>query len=607
MANTFWKFRYQKAATSDKVGTHESAGSQPCLRDGPIEMSLLAKLRKSRSSALHASLIIGLILSTTPIFDGCSRGQEAPSEQPSAAPPPPAAQESAPAAAAIPTGSASGEPGCPTAGSGGGTTGSSCTAGEAPPAPPLATPDQLQQLVSPIALYPDSLVAQILTASTYPTQVVDADHFMKQNPNLTGDALAAQVNPQPWDPSVRSLCQFPSVLDTMSQSISWTTALGQAYYVQPQDVLAAIQVMRNRAMAAGTLKSTSQQRVVVQTAPPPGEAPPVVVQGGAPPPQVIVIQPAQPNTVYVPTYNPSTVYGAPVEQPPGYSGTSMLMAGVVGFGAGMLVSSLINSGNNSWGTNWYGQQCGLQPQRIRFQFQLLRPALPRLSARDMATRTGLDIRDIRIGLDIRLIRIARDIRVTQIGRDIPLTQIGLAIRPIGLVIRRAIRPIGLVIPATQPTGLDIRASQPTGLVIRASRPTGLGIRVSGPMVLPPIRIGNRGLTPTDPATGNRPNPGTRPGGYPAGGANRPGRPGGNNPANRPSRPTTRPANNARPGNASRPGGSGRTPGNRPRRKSWWWAEGTAAQAEATGAAEPVTVAARAKIRLTTMGGAPKLT
>ncbi|HKD66545.1 MAG TPA: DUF3300 domain-containing protein [Candidatus Binataceae bacterium] len=222
----------------------------------------------------------------------------------------------------------------------------------------LATADQLQQLVSPIALYPDMLIAQILAASTFPTQVVDAARFVQQNPNLSGDALAAQVNAKPWDPSVRSLCQFPSVLQTMSQSLSWTSALGEAYYVQPQDVMTAIQVMRQRAMHAGTLKSTEQQSVSVQSAPPPSEGGPVVVQGSsAPPPQVIVIQPAQPNTVYVPTYNPSTVYGAPVPQPAGYSGYSgaaMLAAGVVGFGAGMLTSALINNGNNSWGTNWYG-------------------------------------------------------------------------------------------------------------------------------------------------------------------------------------------------------------------------------------------------------------
>jgi hypothetical protein len=112
------------------------------------------------------------------------------------------------------------------------------------PAPGAATPEDLQQLVSPIALYPDMLIAQILAASTYPTQVVKADRFIKKNPNLTGKALAAQINPQSWDSSVKSLCQFPSVLSTMSESLAWTSALGEAYYNQPNDLLAAIQVMR---------------------------------------------------------------------------------------------------------------------------------------------------------------------------------------------------------------------------------------------------------------------------------------------------------------------------------------------------------------------------
>jgi hypothetical protein len=227
----------------------------------------------------------------------------------------------------------------------------------APPssAPPLATAEQLQQLVSPIALYPDPLVAQILVGSTFPNQIVEAARFVQQNPNLTPDGLASQVNANPWDPSVRSLCQFPRVLQMMSTNEDWTTSLGQAYYAQPQDVLNAVQVMRRRALRANTLKSTPQQKVVVETV---SASAPIAAEQGAPP-QVIVIQPAQPNVTYVPQYNPSTVYGAPVAQPPGYTGTEMLLAGVaagvVGFGAGYLTSSLINHGSNNWGTNWGGQ------------------------------------------------------------------------------------------------------------------------------------------------------------------------------------------------------------------------------------------------------------
>jgi Protein of unknown function (DUF3300) len=217
------------------------------------------------------------------------------------------------------------------------------------PPPGAATAPELQELVSPIALYPDVLVAQILAGSTYPTQVVEADRWLKQNPNLSGDQLAAQVNQQAWDPSIKSLTQFPSVLQTMNDSLAWTSALGEAYYNQPADVMNAIQVLRNMAVNAGTLKSTAQQQIEVQPAPP-------AAQGSAQPSvqQTVIIQPAQPNTVYVPQYNPTTAYGAPVPAPPGYSGSDLLLTGVLSFGAGILLGSLINNGNNNWGCSWYG-------------------------------------------------------------------------------------------------------------------------------------------------------------------------------------------------------------------------------------------------------------
>lgn len=286
--------------------------------------------RKRRSGPLLASLIMSLIVSSVPVLDGCSHGEEqsAPAAQPT-----PAAAASPAQVSAVAMAPAASSP-----------------AAAPGPAPGGATAEQLQQLVAPIALYPDMLIAQILAASTYPTQVVEADRFMKEHPGLAGEALAAQINPQPWDPSVKSLCQFPSVLKTMSESLAWTSALGEAYYNQPNDVMAALQVMRKRAMDAGTLKSTPQQKVEVQ------QAPASAAQGAqqAAQQQVIVIQPAQPNTVYVPAYNPSTVYGAPVAPPPGYSSTEVLAAEVLGFGAGVLLGALINNGHNDWGCNWYG-------------------------------------------------------------------------------------------------------------------------------------------------------------------------------------------------------------------------------------------------------------
>ena len=124
------------------------------------------------------------------------------------------------------------------------------------PAPAHLTPDQLQELVAPIALYPDSLVAQILAASAYPTQIVEADRFLQENPNLKGAALGAQVDQQDWDPSVKALTQFPSVLSNMDKDLSWTSEMGDANYNQPQDVMDAIQFMRRKAEAAGHLQST---------------------------------------------------------------------------------------------------------------------------------------------------------------------------------------------------------------------------------------------------------------------------------------------------------------------------------------------------------------
>ena len=155
------------------------------------------------------------------------------------------------------------------------------------------TPEQLQQLVAPIALYPDSLVAQILAASTFPEQVVEADRWVQAHPDLKGDALGQAVDQQPWDPSVKALAAFPSVLGNMDKNLSWTSSLGDAYYNQQQDVMDAVQVMRRRAQEAGNLKTTPQQTVTTQDS-------------------NIGIEPASPDVVYVPAYDPWLVYGGPV-------------------------------------------------------------------------------------------------------------------------------------------------------------------------------------------------------------------------------------------------------------------------------------------------------
>src|ERR1017187_140118 len=170
-------------------------------------------------------------------------------------------------------------------------------ADQSAPQPPVQTapqtPEQLQQLVAPIALYPDALVAQILAAATYPDQIVEADRWLQQHTDLKDEQLGKEVDKQPWDPSVKALVEFPSVLANMDKNLSWTSSLGDAYVNQQQDVMNAVQAMRDRAEKAGNLKSTSQEKVSKQG-------------------QTIVIEPADPEVVYVPEYDPWLVYGEPI-------------------------------------------------------------------------------------------------------------------------------------------------------------------------------------------------------------------------------------------------------------------------------------------------------
>lgn len=215
---------------------------------------------------------------------------------------------------------------------------SPANAQEAPPA--NLTASEIDALVAPIALYPDALVAQVLAASTYPNEVAEADQWLKDNASLQGQALMEAVNNQAWDPSVQALTQFPSVLDNMANNLSWTSALGSAYYNQSADVMASVQRLRAQAQAAGNLKSNSQVTVVQQA------------------PQTIVIQPTNPQVVYVPTYNPTVVYGTPY-YPPGYSTGALVATGLISFGVGVAVGAAISGGCcgwgwNSWGMGWHG-------------------------------------------------------------------------------------------------------------------------------------------------------------------------------------------------------------------------------------------------------------
>jgi hypothetical protein len=206
--------------------------------------------------------------------------------------------------------------------------------------PPVAQPSasDLDQLVAPIALYPDALVAQILAAATYPAQVVEADRWMQQHTDLNGDALAQAVDSQPWDPSVKALTQFPSVLQMMDRNLAWTSSLGEACVNGQQVVLDAVQVLRQRAQAAGNLQSTQQETVTTDG-------------------QAISIEPTDPEVVYVPEYDPWDVYGAPLAYYPGWYGFPGLYIdgpGIVfGLGVGIGVFGGFGWGWHHWGADWH--------------------------------------------------------------------------------------------------------------------------------------------------------------------------------------------------------------------------------------------------------------
>jgi Spy/CpxP family protein refolding chaperone len=211
---------------------------------------------------------------------------------------------------------------------------------------PVFKQEELDQLAAPIALYPDSLISQILMASTYPLEVVQADRFAKQNASLKGDALTKALEAQNWDPSVKSLVNFPQVLTMMSEKLDWTQKLGDAFLAQEKAVLATIQSLRAKAQASGNLKTTKEQTVIVEE-------------------KIIKIEPANPQVIYVPTYNPTVVYGAwpyPAYPPyyyypPGYVATTAMFS----FAAGAAMGA---AWGYAWGnTNWGGGDVDIDVNR----------------------------------------------------------------------------------------------------------------------------------------------------------------------------------------------------------------------------------------------------
>ena len=212
----------------------------------------------------------------------------------------------------------------------------------ASPTANLLKPAELDQLVAPIALYPDPLLAQVLMASAYPLDIVQAERWLEANKNLKGDALKAAVDKQPWDDSIKSLVATPDVLQLMSSKLDWTQKLGDAVVAQQADVMDAIQRLRTKAQANNKLQSTKEQKVSVQQ-----------VNNR----QYIAIEPTDPDMMYVPYYDPGVVYGdwpypeypADYWPAPGYIGAGLLATGVA-FGAGYALGRW--HGGNYWGGNF---------------------------------------------------------------------------------------------------------------------------------------------------------------------------------------------------------------------------------------------------------------
>jgi hypothetical protein len=408
---------------------------------------------------------------------------------------------------------------------------------------------QLEALLAPIALYPDALLTQLLMATTNPLEIVAASRWLEQgsNKDLKGKALEDALKTQPWDPSVKSLVPFPQVLETLNRQLEWTQQLGYAMQVQQAEVFDAIQRLRANAEAAGNLQSTPQQ--TVRTEPPPP---------GAPDPrrQEIIIEPAQPDMVYVPSYDPSQVYGAwpYADQPPvyfapspgyGYPYGSALVAGLV-FGTGVAIAAgLWGWARPSWGGRYGGVNVNVN------RWNGISPNRPWRGPNNGTWRPNNP--GFRPGG----------------GMSRPGGPVGRPTRPGGLPPEPGpVRPPGGLRPGHRPGIGQPGIGQP-GIGHPGIGQPGIGhgnlpgLLPGGPGHRPGARPGNR---PGAPGTGPGYRPGHRPGVPPgAGPGNRPGVPPGAGPGNRPGAgPGNRPVVPPGAGPGHRPGGqpgAGRPGGN----------------------------------------------
>jgi hypothetical protein len=254
--------------------------------------------------------------------------------------------------------------------------------GQAPPPAQPLNPEQLKDLVAPIALYPDTLLSQILVASTYPIEVVEGQQWLQQHRNLTGQKLLDEARKQNWDPSIQALVAFPDVLTRLNQDIRWTTDLGNAFLAQQPDVMNAVQQLRAKAEANGKLRSTPQETVTTQT------------QNGQ---TAIDIQPPDPGVVYVPVYNPAWVWGPPLYgyyPPLFYPGVDVGFSFLPGIDLGLYFGGgwgLWGPGFGwGWGPDWFGGRIFLNGNFFhRYGFSDFHRGLGGVWAHDPGHRLGV--------------------------------------------------------------------------------------------------------------------------------------------------------------------------------------------------------------------------
>lgn len=263
----------------------------------------------------------------------------------------------------------------------------------APAAAPAAgatfSKEQLDQMTAPIALYPDQVIAQILMGATYPTDIAAAAKWSKANKDAKGDAAMKMVEGEPWDPSVHALVAFPQVIQMMGDKMDWTQNIGDAFLAAPKDVLDSVQRLRAQAQKAGNLKTTEQQKVIVEQAPQTQQT-------------VIKIEPSNPETVYIPAYNPTTVYGtwAYPSYPPYYwPPPAYYYPGYSGFGAGMMWGLGIAAVAGAWGNcNWGGGDIDIDVNKfnnVNRNRQIDRSQTKASFKHDASRRGGVPYRDQR--------------------------------------------------------------------------------------------------------------------------------------------------------------------------------------------------------------------